>query len=364
LQKDFHHAATYVISRLAGFGHREAETVSYCAQYVDDATNAGIVHFRNGALYHRISSAHKALDYRNFEELANHHVWIPFHFLPGNGGLRAGEDPAGSFIGKIVCQPNSHVAQDMIRACIAERDSLYGLHRLGVTMHVFADTWAHQGFAGVRHKINAIQALDDLDEPNKSLLSRVADLFGDLFDRRVGRFVGDALPLGHGAALSYPDRPYLKWRYRSQENKIVKRDNPTDFLAAAEEMCRAMQRFRTADPNANVPGLQTEDRDKLAHLFRTLTDPDGDKRHAQWLRKIHNGYFSFPPVKLEYRPKGVGSWKHLALGTRKRTDKRNEIFPYDPSFLSCDWKLFHDALQAHRFSVIHDILPNYGICAA
>ena len=84
MQIDFHHSVTYVLSRIAGFLHSEASIIAYCAQYVDDATNSGIIHFDNGWSFDRICSAHKLLDYRNFQELANHHVWIPFHFLPGN----------------------------------------------------------------------------------------------------------------------------------------------------------------------------------------------------------------------------------------------------------------------------------------
>jgi len=37
-------------------------------------------------IYPRTASAHKMLDYRNMRDLANHRVWLPFHFLPGNGG--------------------------------------------------------------------------------------------------------------------------------------------------------------------------------------------------------------------------------------------------------------------------------------
>ncbi len=33
-------------------------------------------------------------------------------------------------------------------------------------------------------------------------------------------------------------------------------------------------------------------------------------------------------------------------------------------FLKSDWKLFHDAIQEHRLTVLHDILPKYGICVA
>ncbi len=364
MQIDFHHAVTYTVARLAAFGHQEAETIAYCAQYVDDATNNYTINFENNAMYSRISSAHKTLDYRNFVELANHFVWIPFHFLPGNGGKKAGENPGGTFVEKIICKPNSYVAKDMIRACIAERNALYGLHRLGITMHVYADTWAHQGFAGIINQVNNISALDEDNQPDTSLWSKLKNFFGDLFDDKAGKFVGDVLPLGHGAALSYPDRPYLKWKYKDTNGNPVERDNPTAFSEAVNEMCKAMQRFRVGDPEASVPGLPSEDHEKISSLLRSITDEDGDTRHEKWLKKIGEGYFSFPPVKLEYRAKGMGSWKHQALGTRKQKDKKSEVFPYDPSFLGSDWKLFHDALQTHRLTVIRDILPLYGICAA
>src|SRR5262249_6901909 len=79
VQIDFHHATTYALARLAGFSHDEANVVAYSSQYVDDAVNAGAIEFENGASYSRISSAHKMLDYRNFEALADAVVWVPFH---------------------------------------------------------------------------------------------------------------------------------------------------------------------------------------------------------------------------------------------------------------------------------------------
>ena len=364
MQIDFHHSATYTVARLSGFAHRDAETIAYCSQYVDDATNFGTIRFDNGAMYSRISSAHKILDYRNFQKLANHFVWMPFHFLPGNGGISQGENPKGSFVEKIICRPNSYVAQDMIRLCIGDRHSLYGLHRLGITMHVYADSWAHQGFAGIIHNVNNIRSLDDNDQADAGFLGKLKDFFGDIVDETAGKFVSNALPLGHGAALSYPDRSYLKWNYEDSHGNIVRRNNPKDFSEAANEMCKAMQRYRVGNSEANVTGLPVNDRNKIANLLNSITDEDGHKRHRKWLRAIRNGYFSFPPVKLEYKAKGTGSWKHQALGTRRFKDKKSDIFPYDPSFLSSDWKLFHDAAQAHRLTVIRDILPLYGICAA
>lgn len=364
MQIDFHHTVTYVVARLAGFAHRQADVIAYCAQYVDDATNAGTIHFDNGAMYTRISSAHKALDYRNFSEMANHHVWIPFHFLPGNGGKPAGDNPDGSFIRKIICRPGSTVAYDLLSACLADRNKPYGLHRLGVTMHVFADTWAHQGFAGVCHEINDVTLLDDEDQPDPSFQDRLKDYFGDIFDRTVNRFVGDALPLGHGPVLSFPDRPFLKWQYRDGDGLSIERNNTELFVQAAHEMCKFMQRFLAGDLRANVSGLNVADRNKLEQLFAGIREDSGDERHKQWLRLIDRGEFAFGPVKVTYKAKGKDSWKHQALGTLRLKDKKGEVFAFSPGFLSSDWKLFHDALLAHRFDMIHDVLPKYGICAA
>ncbi len=143
-------------------------------------------------MYNRISSAHKMLDYRNSDELSNHLVWIPFHFLPGNGGEPSGSNPDGRFINKLVCRPDSHIARDMLAACVKDKDKPYALHRLGITMHVYADTWAHQGFAGVNHEINEVEGIKS---NNKSLDKK-------FFNKIINFFLSQTFPLGHGAALS------------------------------------------------------------------------------------------------------------------------------------------------------------------
>src|SRR5512143_3554089 len=114
MQIDFHHAVTYVAARLAGFDHSDADIIAWSAQYVDDATEEGHIAFVNREMYYHIASAHRMLDYRNLDELANHRAWIPFHFLPGNEGLPAGEGGGIDFTHRVICRPNSFVARDMI----------------------------------------------------------------------------------------------------------------------------------------------------------------------------------------------------------------------------------------------------------
>ncbi|OGT38239.1 MAG: hypothetical protein A3K00_04205 [Gallionellales bacterium RIFOXYD2_FULL_52_7] len=354
MQIDFHHATTYVVARDAGFCHNDADLIAYSAQYVDDATCSGAVYFNNGAAYGRISSAHRMLDPRNAEELANHYVWIPFHFLPGNGGLSADQNPKGNFIEKIICTPNSPVAQEMVRDAILAKNSAYGLHRLGVTMHVYADTWAHQGFAGVLHNVNEVENAKEISNSGifkKSLSGILSGLLDDAIP-----------PLGHGRALAFPDMPFLQWQYKNGRGELITRDNPADFITAAEHMCIAMRRYILGDPDAAVKGLSDATREQIKNMFASTISDEGEKRHQKWLKAIRDGLFTacgHADID-DYFSRGNDSWKATALGTS--FDMR--IYPYKDDFLASNWKHFHDAVQAHRFNVVYNILPRYGICAA
>lgn len=353
MQIDFHHATTYVAARLAGFPQDDAEVVAYAAQYVDDATCSGVIRFNDiEALYSRISSAHKMVDPRNAVELANHLVWIPFHFLPGNDGLGEGLNPIGTFINKLVCKPDSPVARQMVRQTIADQHRAYGLQRLGVAMHVYADTWAHQGFAGILHKINEV---DSVKETSSS------GVFSSGLNSFMASILDDAVPpLGHGRATVFPDMPFLSWKYKNGRKEQVERDNTDQFCQAAEQMCRAMKRYLAKDPFADVSGIKEDDMNKIQDLFVKLKEEKGDKRHKGWLQAIESEPFSFGSEKISYNAKGPGSWKEQAFGTSEEKPK----YPWTPAFLKSNWKFFHDALQAHRFYVVYDLLPKFGICVA
>jgi len=352
MQIDFHHATTYVIARLAGFVKADAETIAYAAQYVDDATSEGTVYFDNKAVYNRISSAHKMLDKRNIKALANHQVWMAFHFLPGNGNLAAGDNPDGSFIEKIICRPNSPVAKDMVRNAIEDQNKKYSLHRLGVVMHIYADTWAHQGFAGVLHPVNDVEDAKEIG---------TTDVFGGSLKEWIRDRLEDAIPpLGHGRAMEFPDMPFLSWKYENGRGETIIRNNTDDFCTASDEMCKAMQRYLAKNSDADVTGIGDADMNKLQDMFSSIKDKEGDKRHKKWLTAIADGHFSFGPEKLSYAPRGSKSWKAESLGSSYDLP----VHRYQKAFLDSNWKMFHDAIQAHRFHIIHDVLPRYGICAA
>ncbi|MDD5247793.1 MAG: hypothetical protein PHY45_02340 [Rhodocyclaceae bacterium] len=393
MQIDGHHTGTYVAARIAGFDHAAAEIVGYAAQYVDDATNEGVIQFSDSAyLYARIASAHSMIDYNNLVDVKNHLAWIPFHFLPGNGLLPAGLQPPGGEAAKLACRPDSPVARDMLRLALRDKDKRRGLHRLGIAMHVYADTFAHQGFIGA---LSAANRADAVTSGDAELDQRIRDatrtelLAGLWQGAKAGLqlaatslamawrerksplaywrdFVSDD-PLGHAAVDTFPDQPFLAWRYVDANGMLVRRDNPAVFMHAFDMMTKAMRAWRAGDASMDLdryPGLNSADRAAMAKLVRNLTDPRGEVRHAQWCQAIAAGVFSFGPTPLGYRPKGMGSWKEAALGTTRAEDTGFEAYAYSPDFLGSHWKQFHDALQAHRGDIVHEVLPRYGICAA
>ena len=352
MEIDFHHAVTYVSARIAGFSHAEADIIAYSAQYVDDATSSGPVLFSNRAMYSRISSAHKNIDLGNMNNVENHMTWLPFHFLPGNGGFPAGTDPGGNFINKIVCWPDSPVAREMVAAVILDQDKPYSLHRLGIAMHIYADTWAHQGFAGVVHEINKVVNAEEIGDTG---------VFSGSLQKFLNGLLGNALPpLGHARANVLPDMPFLVWKYDNDRQKAIPRNNTELFCQAADALCLAMGRYRQKDPGATVNGIGDGDMGKIRDLFHKLEIEDGEQRHQGWLEAIKAGAFSFGSETLDYAEDGKGSWKARALGTSKDLP----VHKYKDTFLTSNWKLFHDALQQHRLTILHDILPKYGICAA
>ena len=360
MQIDFHHGTIYVLARIAGFGKEASERLSYASQYVDDAVHGGLIHFQNGALFKRTLTAHKALDTRNLDLSDNLDIWLPFHFLPGNVKDTVQNQ---SFIQRLVAKPDSPVARSMTDESIRQADKPYGLHRFGIALHVYADTWAHQGFAGLIHEINEVEDPKELHDKEKvswrekiwnSLKAGVNDVVDDV-----------APPIGHGRACTLPDLPYIRWSYTDGRGGKHSRANWKCFREAAEHILEVMRRYRGAHGSQQTENVvDTDNLDQIEDCFKSFKNEDGKDRHKAWLDAISTGMFKIDGVPLRdnvtYDPYGKGSWKYKAIG---RPNHNNNCYRYRDDFLASDWKRFHDAAMAHRLYVLHELLPDHGICA-
>lgn len=349
MQIDFHHGVVYVLARLAGFKHLESATIAYASQYVDDATNRGTIVFQDNHRYAHIASAHEIFDLdNNCNDNENCQVWVPFHFLPGNNGAPAGQALELPLNQRLLVTPDSPVANDLWKACLAARGKPNSLHRLGITTHTYADTWAHRRFAGIRNRINKASNI----KHNRKEVWEI-----------VGVIVSETMMLGHSAVLEHPDLPFLQWTYEASDGTRVQRDNPNEFTVAARRIFEWFSYFR----DVMNPKMMAADEEILRSSLRDFDDVDGNVRHERWMELLKQGKFSFGALTgeqmddLRYAAKGQGSWKYKALGTEKGMDDPKERFVYGPEFEKSDWKKFHDALTVQQWVVVNRILPKYQL---
>lgn len=352
MQIDFHFAGTYSIARLAGFQHNQAATIAYAAQYVDDATNEGEIRFNNAPPFHRIATAHTMVSLGNFENIENIHSWMPFHFLPGNMGGPNGTGSDSSMIRRLICTTDSPVANAMLDACTRDKGKPHDLQRLGITSHVYVDTWVHKDFVGLKNKINSIHGIG-------SNQSELEDLGDD-----VASGLTSQLGIGHGAVLSFPDLPFAIWNYTDRDQNMVPRDNPELFMNATKRLFAFYKAYLGDGDNHKI---LDSDLAVFAYAFTAFTSTKGETRLERWMDLIRRGKFSFGGLTkeerkgLDYTPKGVGSWKNKALGTNALVDFPGRTFQKTTDFDTSDWKYFHIAAMEHRNEVMNRILPDFGL---
>ena len=154
MQLDMHYYGTYAMARAAGMAVKHAKVVAYAAQYTDDSTQNDSEPHVDGGMFHTIATAHTGSEAIVNSALDHHEqrcVWVPFHFYPGGEGNSLSE--------KLTCVKDGALAQEMvknhIRHAVSVKDQ-YGLALMGITAHVYADTFSHYGFSGVSSRHNKV----------------------------------------------------------------------------------------------------------------------------------------------------------------------------------------------------------------
>jgi hypothetical protein len=231
-----------------------------------------------------------------------------------------------------------------------------------VTLHTYVDTWAHQGFSGIESDYNKVTHLEAEDCTREDWLERFERYTAHLIDRLQSDVLTRALPLGHGAALTYPDLPWAKWHYVNGKGETVRRDNLPQFVTAADMACRVVQAWAAnAVDFVSQPGLPAAAKTALQQLLATNIDMDELKRLDVIRDAVAAG--SIPGIQEripDYIAKGVGSWKQIATGIKAKDD--GKVQPkWTRAFETSDYRRFHDAVKEHRFAVVQEILPSRGL---
>lgn len=308
---DFHYYATYHAACKAGFNCSEAKEIAWSAQMVDELTPE-LVKERKLKECDYVLTCQNITDnlWDNCSMLSNENnetlqkvrkIWVPFHFLPGN----LPNEPAPlQYSGKTtwsywkyqdrderdffcLCRPNSRLAEAMINDTVQKVNRGCGVDRLnliGIRMHVLADTWAHQAFAGSpNYWVNDVS---DIVMNGVDAASQAKTPFG------VSNY--EITYLGHGRIGHLPDYGFAKYSYlpRWSSNPMTV-NNEQRFLSAYNQMVEAMKCI-LENRNfsiANAADGEPEEQVKNAITFYSQKEADIRKH---WGDIIHLQSFARP----------------------------------------------------------------------
>ena len=257
MQEDFHYYATYCAAYLAGFSHKECLEICYSAQFVDCCTVTYLSKIKAPRAAATTQLQLEMMDARTdlygLQDITR--IWASFHFLPYD--LYAKKHHCSKrYLNKyrLICGPNGYLVGDTVEE--AKNDSL---QKVGIAMHVLADTWAHRNFAGtpslVINDINYhfFECVAENGEENWRQIdfrhnpAAADDIVNGKYTNTLYQNNENAvMNLGHGRAGHFPDYSFAKYKYMpawGDFSEIIK-DNPSDYYKAFCQMIYAMKYIR------------------------------------------------------------------------------------------------------------------------
>jgi hypothetical protein len=279
---DFHYFATYAAATLAGYTKKETEVIAYAAQFVDEfdykygygtepwtfnVTELEEPVFGTMRYVDQSGGGCKVSPRRTVQGTGDvvqdynirTDMWMPCHFLPGNfvpSGKTA--DPrhrlregSGHKKFNLLCRPFSPLAIDMINDLLQRTNCSYFQQLLGLRMHVFADTWAHQDFVGdgiaaindCAGYYNFYEVKPDVVEQLDWKITQTSMGYAPNMMQLGGHFA--KVYLGHGRLGHFPDYGWCRYYYtpkwlQTGKTQMLMRNNPREYETAFYEIVKVL----------------------------------------------------------------------------------------------------------------------------
>ena len=254
MQADFHYYATYCAAYIAGYSHEEALALCYSDQFVDCCTKTFLKSV--SATVHAATSQSQAelvdtrADAVGLQDITR--IWSSFHFLPKDlfAEVRwATKTYKNKY--RLICGPNGDLVKDTVD--LAKGKSIQAA---GIAMHVLADTWAHQNFAGtpslvINNTTNDFYEIMPDGETKKLTFKHSPGASDDIENSVYNSTVfnpseTNILNLGHGHAGHLPDYSFIRYKYLPAWDNYREclKDNPSDYRHAFCQMIYAMKYLR------------------------------------------------------------------------------------------------------------------------
>jgi hypothetical protein len=311
---EFHYYIIHFLANQAGFPEEDARTIAYSSQFVDHNIISYSIKTGTGT-YGTVPTQ----NYGFWDDSFPREVYVPFHFFPGDPDYEGGKRTDGRK-NVLNCTPNSPPVKELLISALKTRN----LYRVGIALHTYADSWAHQNFSGLLEEWNRID--------NRSPVP----------------------PIGHAQALRKPDNPGISWRdprLLGNLKDIVNRDR---ILAAARMIYKYLCTYnRRGFEDAEVvewklsdliglPGQKTGD-ERISDLV--IEDGIEKYRRSEWLKAAF--HLTEDPGRSDiFAGYDKLLWLKDAVLYRSSIVERTPVVAL-PNFFESDFYKWHESARDH-----------------
>ena len=255
---NYHYFAVKTLALFAGFPAEDAQLLASYSQFVDDYDLFFNLHLEDVPDYARFLAV-KMLDEWVFNpvttgfrraidislygiERNQRNILVPFHLIPGRSLEQGVQDRSewrtnavtlgdGSLMDRLLAE-----ARD---AYIPDNADKYDLMRIGMLLHTFADTYAHQGFSGFwgweneRKHLKVINNMNGVDITN--------------------HYHPAAFPVAHAEAYTAPDHSFVRFTTQLKLRKDgpfvdYDRNNTDEYMKISLEIVNYLRSCLRLEP--------------------------------------------------------------------------------------------------------------------
>ena len=296
---EFHYYALYYLCRSAGFDEADSMAIAMSSQLVDDCVAPWTIAYMASQERTQVTQ-----NYQFWDGSVASEIYRPFHFIPGDRTVASTRRKDG-MAGRFSVTEDSSLAREILVAALKTRN----LFRMGIAIHAYADTWAHQNFSGDSEPENSLDR--DLPLP----------------------------PAGHLHAFRNPDEPVRVWRDERLIPLLSTISNAERFTRAATMVHRYLRTYHHrgfVDETLVVARLEE-------YWGRKGSTSDSSARIPDYI------------IELEVPPYRKDAWAAEAGG--RSTSVLGEGRPYEAGYDRLSWLRGAAAKATSAFGSIRGIIP-------
>ena len=312
MQIEFHYYITYILARQAVFTKQDSHIIAYASQYTDDNCNELVIDRGTPTEYKNLISQTMDIFKPQKTRLK---IYPCFHFVPGDVNSESAKRKDGR-THPYSTTPNSKNARTIIDSVFASGN----LFHMGVCIHCYADTWAHQNFVGCDDDFNSCMGLIESFIPN----------------------------IGHADAQYNPDIPSLTWEDKRLINPVI--SNRTGFLDAAREIFSRLFRFANKDASESVITNEWQMLNAVLSLAMGKESPHSIDENAERIEL-------YCEIAKDMNDYDQNEWFNSAI---QRKGILNDILISKPGFQESNWFKFQEAVKVHQKLAWDTVLPQIG----